>query len=95
MDTRRVKTGHFGKTPPRVFSDFDWVRDHKKELLAKYGEGSIIVFEQQVLGFGKTYDEALDDAERNLPPEVTEVTAIHAMIHYPQPFASMLLRRKE
>ncbi len=87
MDTPRIRMGHaYGETPPNVFSDFDWIRHHEKELLEKYGECSIIVYKEQVLGVGTTYDEALEDAERNLPPDVGVVTPVHERLHHRQPF---------
>ena len=60
----------YGETPRNVFSDFDWIHLHEKELLEKYGECSIIVYKEQVLGVGATYDEALANAEQNLPLEM-------------------------
>jgi hypothetical protein len=55
-------------------------------LLEKYGECSIIVYEQKVIGVGDTYDEALADAERNLPPEIKEITPIHERLRHRHPF---------
>ena len=87
MESPRIRMGHrYGETPPNVFEDFDWVRRHEKELLEKYGECSIIVYKQQVIGVGANYDEALIDAERNLPPEISEVTPIHERLHHRHPF---------
>lgn len=86
MDTPRIRMSHaYGQTPPNVFSDFDWVRRHEKKLLEKYGENSIIVFQQQVIGVGPTYDAALEDAERNLPSDVADVTPIHERLVKRQP----------
>lgn len=48
----------YGETPANVFSDFDWIHLHEAELLEKYGECSIIVYKQPVVGVGATYDEA-------------------------------------
>jgi len=87
MENARIRMGHaYGETPPNVFADFDWVRRHERELLEQYGECSIIVFQQQVIGVGPTYDEALVDAERNLPSDVDEITPIHERLHQRQPF---------
>jgi len=53
MDTPRIRMSHpYGQTPPNVFSDYDWVRRHEKELLEQYGECSIIVYKEQVIGVG-------------------------------------------
>jgi hypothetical protein len=76
----------YGETPPNVFSDFDWIRQHQKELLEKYGERSIIVYKQQVIGVGDTYAEALEDAERNMPANEAEITPVHQQLRHRHPF---------
>jgi hypothetical protein len=79
--------GHpLGQTPANVYSDFDWIRHHDQELLDQYGECSIIVYKEQVLGTGSTYAAALEDAERNLPPGTTEVTPVHQWLRRRHPF---------
>jgi hypothetical protein len=91
MDTKRIKMGHQrGEVAPNTFPDFNWIREHEDELLEKYGECSIIVYNQQVIGVGATYQEAIDDAERNLPPETGEITPVHDWLHYRQPFYGFL-----
>ena len=88
--------GHpLGQTPPNVYSDFDWIRRHEKELLEKYGECSIIVYEEQVLGTGPTYASALEDAESRLPPGTAEITPVHQWLHYRHPFLRIRPRRLE
>jgi|GEM_PF-1197401 len=78
----KIRMSHvYGETPPNVFSDFAWVREHQKELLAQYGECSIIVYRERVIGSGLTYENALADAERNLPTESGEITPIHERLH--------------
>ena len=90
MDTPRIKMGHaYGETPPNIFTDFDWVRRNEKTLLEQYGECSIIVYREKVIGVGATYDEALVDAERRLPEDVKEVTPIHERLHHRHPFFRM------
>jgi hypothetical protein len=87
MDTPRIRMSHpYGETPPNIFSDYDWVRRHEQELLEQYGECSIIVYQEQVIGVGDSYQASLEDAERNLPPEVGEITPIHEWIVYRRPF---------
>jgi hypothetical protein len=87
MNTSRIRMGHpLGQTPPNIFTDFDWIRLHEKELLEKYGECSLIVYKEQVLGFGATYDKALENAEQNLPLELGEVTPVHRKIFHRHPF---------
>lgn len=87
MDTARVKTGHPpGVAAPNTFPDFDWVRQNWDRLLEQYGECVILVYEQQVIGTGQTLQEAIDDAERNLPPDVEEVTPITDFLYKRHPF---------
>lgn len=40
-----------------------------KELPEKYGECSLLVYKEQVMGTGTTYREAVEDAENKLPPK--------------------------
>jgi hypothetical protein len=72
-------------TPANVYNDFEWIRLHEKELLEKYEESSIIVFQEKVIGVGKTYAEAVEDAERNLPPESGEITPVHQWLYHRHP----------
>mgnify|MGYP001195674178 CR=1 FL=1 len=91
MDTPRIRMSHpYGQTPPNIFSDHDWVRHHEKELLEKYGECSILVYNEQVVGTGDSLQAAIEDAERNLPPEVGEITPIHEWLGYRHPFLRAL-----
>jgi hypothetical protein len=78
----KIRMSHaYGETPPNVFSDFAWVRAHKEALLTQYGECSIIVYQERVIGSGLTYESALADAENNLPTESGEITPIHERLH--------------
>ena len=93
--TSRIKMRHaYGETPKNAFTDFDWVRQHEKELLETYGECSLIVYKEQVLGIGATYDAALADAEAKLPSEVEEVTPIHERLRYRHPIFRVLPLKK-
>src|SRR5438045_4085444 len=86
MNQSRIHMGHpYGQTPDNVYSDFDWIRRHEKELLAKYGECSIIVYKQQVIGVGSTYAAALENAEMNLPPTSGEITPVHQWLQHRHP----------
>ncbi len=87
MTISRIRLGHAdGEVAPNTWSDFDWVHDHEKELLAQYGESIILVYQQQVIGVGHTIDEVLANAEQNLDPSVREVTPITCFLHQRQPF---------
>jgi tetrahydromethanopterin S-methyltransferase subunit H len=86
MTQSRIRMGHpYGQTPDNVYSDFDWIRRHERELLEKYGECSIIVYKQQVIGVGATYAVALENAEQNLPPTADEITPGHQWLQHRHP----------
>ncbi len=84
----------YGQTPPNVFSDFDWIRRHEKELIEQYGERSIIVYKEKVIGVGNTYAEALLDAEHNLPAESSEITPVHRELRHRHPFLRIHPKRE-
>lgn len=88
MNTKsRIQMGHpHGQTPANVYSDFEWIHQHEKELLEQYGECSIIVYQQKVIGVGATYQAALENAEENLPPDGQPITPVHEWIFQRQPF---------
>jgi tetrahydromethanopterin S-methyltransferase subunit H len=93
MATSQIRMGHpYGQTPPNVYSDFDWIHEHKKELIEKYGECHVIVYQQQVLGVGATYKEALENAERDLPSDMGEITPVHDWVGYRHPFFRVALK---
>ena len=86
MNVSRIKTDHvYGEVYPNVFSDFDWAHEHHEELLEQYGECVILVYQQRVIGVGKTQAEAIQAAECNLPPEVTQVTPITQYLYRRHP----------
>jgi hypothetical protein len=88
MATSRIRLSYSRdeKTPPNIFSDHDWVRRNEKRLLDQYGERCIVVFNEEVLGVGDTYEAAVEDAEKNLSPDVDEVTPIVELLHRRHPF---------
>lgn len=74
----RIRMGlRYGETPPNLFSDLNWIRQNETELLAKYGESSILVYQQRVIGVGATYQDAIAAAENNLPDTEGEITPVH------------------
>jgi hypothetical protein len=93
MTTMRLGQRDDEPTPPNTFPDFDWVNDNEKELIEKYGEGFVIVFEKQVLGFGSTLDEAIANAEANLPPDRGDIIPIVDTIHRRSPFGPVIRSR--
>jgi len=88
MNTKRIRISHNANEPaaPNTFPDFDWVREHRNELLATYGESVILVYEKQVIGVGKTIQEAVEDAEKRLPAEIEQVTPITEFLSHPYSF---------
>ena len=87
MAKSKIQMGHqYGQTPTNVFSDFDWIFDNKQQLLEKYGECSIIVYEKKVIGVGNSYREALENAETNLPEDSDVITPVHQWIYKRRPF---------
>lgn len=74
------------KTPANIFSDHDWVRHHQEQLLGRYGERFIVVYREEVLGVGDTYEAAVQDAENNLPSQAAEITPIVELLRNRQPF---------
>jgi hypothetical protein len=89
IDKPRIRmTDEYGKTPANVFTDFDWIHKHRQELLEQYGECSIIVYKERVIGVGETYEAALADAEQNLSPDATEeITPVHQILRHRNPFS--------
>ena len=89
----RIQMGHpHGQTPPNMVSDFAWIQRHEKELLEQYGECSIIVYQEKVIGVGATYQAALENAEANLPPDTQSITPVHEWIFQRQPFFNVYWR---
>ena len=87
MDTPRIRMSHAkGEFAPNTFGDFDWVKKHEKELRETYGECLAIVCEKQVIGTGQTYQEAVEDAERNLPSQFGVITPVLVSLYRRQPF---------
>ena len=77
-----LQLGHqLGKTPRNKFTDFAWVSDHWNDLLATYGEVSILVFKEEVIGAGATYEEAIADARNRLPNTDEVITPIHQWLY--------------
>lgn len=77
MDTSRIRITHQkDEVAPNVFSDFEWIRAHRKELLDQYGECVLLVYEQHVIGHGTTLQEAIEDAERQLPANIEQITPV-------------------
>jgi hypothetical protein len=72
----RIKIG-FAKdepTPASVFHDLAWVSDNRLDLYQKYGRCYVLVYQEEIIGTGKTIDEAIQDADSRLSPEIELIT---------------------
>lgn len=93
MDTPRVRTSHtYSEVAPNTFQDFDWVREYKPELLEKYGECIILVYEKQVLDSGDTCEEAVEMRNAISRHTFREATPILYFLHPHQPFTFLHVR---
>lgn len=88
MSHPRVRTNHRidEPMPANIGPDHHWVHHHQHELREQYGEHYIIVYQEKVYGVGDTYEDALNDAERNLPPEISEIVVVVESLHQRHPF---------
>lgn len=85
MSTKRIRTNHpEGVVYPNVFPDFAWASENRERLLDQYGECIILVYNQQVVGVGKTIQEAEAEAERRLPPDIEYITPITEFLGHRQ-----------
>lgn len=74
----RIKTGYNQEEtmPMNMPADFEWVKRNRDSLLEKYGSCLVVVFEQKLLAVGNTYDEAIRNAESNLPESPEIITPV-------------------
>lgn len=87
MTTSHIRLSHRpGEVSPNTWSDFKWVHDHEDELLQRYGECVLLVYQEQVIGKGSTIEIALAEAEQTLLRLETEVTPITYFLHQRHPF---------
>ena len=85
--------GRDEQTPVNIFSDHDWVRAHHDDLLARYGERFVVVYREEVLGIGETYQDAVSDAAGNLPPGDAVITPVVELLRRRFPLSR--IRAKE
>lgn len=91
----RIKTSYQPNeaTPKNLFTDHDWFRAHEQELLAQYGDCWLVIYHEEILGVGQTYDEAKQNAEAHLPDDITQVTPIIEPLYERHAFSRFLLPR--
>jgi hypothetical protein len=81
----RIKTD-FAKDEPlpeNIFPDFAWAGEQRVALYEKYGDSVVVVYKQEVIGVGKSYAEALADAENHLSGDIELITPILKYIGNP------------
>lgn len=81
-EPKRIVTAIQDEPHPNTWSDFTWVRENTTELLEKYGERVIAVFEKEVVGVGDTWLEAKQDADGRLPAHIERITPIIHHLSY-------------
>lgn len=87
MKHQKIRLSHaYGEVAPNTFADFAWARENEPRLLADYGVGVALVYEQQVVGFGKTLDEAHANAEAKRRDIEGQITPVIVLLHERQPF---------
>jgi hypothetical protein len=93
----RIKLSYAKNEPkaPNVFPDFEWSGQNRLALNEKYGDSVIVVYEKQVIGVGKTREEALADAEAHLPENPEIVTPIIRYIGSPFRIRKVIRNQKQ
>jgi hypothetical protein len=87
MTDSRIKLSHeYGEVVPNHYPDFAWAKEHEKELFKTYGRCCILVYQKEVIGVGATLNDAIEDAEQNLPPDSGVITPIMTTLYEKQPF---------
>ena len=88
MATSRIRLSYSREevTPANLFTDHDWFRQNQKDLLAKYGECFIVIFHEEVIGVGDSYEAAVQSAEASLPPGDFSITPIVELLRPRHPF---------
>ncbi len=83
MSISRIHMEHqHGEVAPNTWGDFEWARKQHHELLAQYGTCVALIYEKKVIGTGATYEEALENAESNLDPAISDATPILYLINH-------------
>jgi hypothetical protein len=82
-----------GETPDNFFSDYEWIKANQSSLLDKYGEASILVYKERVVGFGRSYFDAIENAEKAANDSNEIITPVHYHLTR-NPYRIGHLRRK-
>lgn len=76
----------YGQTPRNMLEDFDWVGRNRQMLIEQYGQVFIVVYQQQVIGTGDTYESAVQDAEMRWADKDEVITPIVEKLFVRHPF---------
>lgn len=77
MNTARIKLDHQkDEVFANTWSDFAWAGEQHQALLERYGVCIVLIYDKQVVGTGKTVQEAVADAEIHLAPTSPPITPI-------------------
>jgi hypothetical protein len=69
--------------PANIFPDLNWVSANRLDLYKKHGDCVVVVYQQEIIGMGKTRAEALADAESHLADDVELITPAIGYISNP------------
>jgi hypothetical protein len=69
--------------PPNYIADHDWFKSHQQALFELYNDCCILIYQQQVIGVGNSYQAALADAERRIAPQSAPIFKV---LKPPNPF---------
>lgn len=92
MESSRIKLGAplNEPTPAYIFDDLRWLRENRNNLLQQYGECVILIHNHEVVGYGETINDAVQDAENKLSPDVESIMPIIEVLKYEKDFMSWL-----
>jgi hypothetical protein len=81
--------------PANIFPDFQWLRENRLELFKKHGSCVVVIYKQEIIGMGKSYDEAVADAEAHLDDDVELITPIVEYISNPHRIGLLNIKPKQ
>lgn len=85
-ESSRIRTyQREGEVIPNFWPDMDWAGQNRHELFKQFGRGVALIYEQKVIGFGRTKHDAILDAEKNLPADIDEVTPVTFVLPHELP----------
>jgi hypothetical protein len=80
----RIKLSHKrGEVAPNTWDDIEWIRQNRNKLYQELGASIILVYEKSVIGKGQSLEEASQDAEANLAPEIKEISPVIEFLSAP------------